>query len=120
MLTRILVIDDNSSDRKLIKDAICELGLEVLEAETGEMGVDVVEKETPDIVVIDTNLTGIDGFETCRQIRAHHKTEPKIIMITGAIDAVDAVKASKAGADDYSVKTDSAEEIMKAVTRLLK
>ncbi len=76
--------------------------------------------ENPDLVITDTNMPGIDGFETCRQIRdAGSKDNPKIIVTTGAIDAVDAVEARKAGADDYCVKTSDAAQLIVAVKNLI-
>jgi DNA-binding response OmpR family regulator len=80
----------------------------------------MASSEKPDLVITDTMMPGIDGFETCRQIRAtHDKEEMKIIVTTGAIDAVDAVKARKAGADDYCVKTSDPTQLIAAVRGLI-
>ena len=104
---KILVIDDNEQDRKIINRFLSKAGYaDVMLAENGEDGVKIANAEKPDLVVTDTMLPGIDGFEVCRQIReAQGPTNPKIIIMTGGIDAVDAVKARKMGADDYCVKT---------------
>ena len=62
----------------------------------------------------------MDGFEVCRQIKESlAPNAPKIIVMTGTIDAVDAVKARKMGADDYCVKTADGIPLMKAVENLL-
>jgi len=118
---KILIIDDTDTDRKIVARFLNKAGFnEVIFAGNGEEGVKMAETEKPDLVITDTNMPGIDGFETCRQIReAGDKEHPKIIVTTGAIDAVDAIKARKCGADDYCVKTSDAEQLVVAVKNLL-
>ncbi len=118
---KILIIDDTDSDRKIVKRFLNKAGYDnIVVAETGERGVEMAASESPDLVITDTNMPGIDGFETCRQIReASGKENPKIIVTTGAIDAVDAVKARKVGADDYCVKTSDSAQIVNAVKSLV-
>ena len=121
MAKKILIIDDTLSDRKIIQRYLNKEGYNnVIAAENGEDGVAMAVSENPDLVIIDTNMPGIDGFETCRQIRdAGSKEAPKIIVTTGAIDAVDAIKARKSGADDYCVKTSDATKLIAAVKDLI-
>ncbi len=121
MAKKILIIDDTDSDRKIIKRFLNKAGYDnIVIAETGEQGVAMATSEKPDLVITDTMMPGIDGFETCRQIREEHdEDEMKIIVTTGAIDAVDAVKARKAGANDYCVKTSDPAQIITAVTSLI-
>lgn len=118
---KILIIDDTDSDRKIVKRFLNKAGYEdIVTAETGEQGVAAAVSEKPDLVITDTMMPGIDGFETCRRIREDHGREtPKIIVTTGAIDAVDAIKARKAGADDYCVKTSDAAQLIAAVKGLI-
>jgi len=118
---KILIVDDSRQDRKIIQRFLHKAGYaELALAETGEEGVLKAETEVPDLVITDTKLPGIDGFEVCRQIKekalSHH---PKIIMMTGAIDAVDAVKARKLGADDYCAKTSDYATLIDAVGQIL-
>jgi len=121
MAKKILIIDDTDSDRKIVKRFLNKAGYDnIVIAETGEQGVEMATSEKPDLVITDTMMPGIDGFETCRQIREEHdRDEMKIIVTTGAIDAVDAIKARKLGADDYCVKTSSPEQIVTAVKSLI-
>jgi len=118
---KILVIEDSEQDRKIIKRVLGEKGFEdIAFAERGEEGVEKVKSEKPDMVIIDTRLPGIDGFETCRQIREiSGPSAPKIIITTGFIDAVDAVKAREVGADDYCVKTADLAPCVDAVKKLV-
>ena len=121
MAKKILIIDDTDSDRKIVKRFLTKAGYEdILMAESGEQGVAMALSEKPDLVITDTMMTGIDGFETCRQIREKCSSEEvKIIVTTGAIDAIDAVKARKMGANDYCVKTSDLIPLMTAVNNLI-
>jgi len=121
MSKKILIIDDTESDRKIVQRYLNKAGFDnIIIAVTGEEGVAKAASEKPDLVITDTNMPGIDGFETCRQIReGGTKDSPKIIVTTGAIDAVDAVKARKSGADDYCVKTSDLAQVMTAVKNIM-
>ena len=118
---KILIIDDTESDRKIVQRFLNKAGYhEIVMAVNGEEGANMAVSEKPDLVISDTMMPGMDGFETCRQIRAAlGKEHPKIIVTTGAIDAVDAIKARKAGADDYCVKASNPAELLEAVKNLI-
>ncbi|MFC1708660.1 response regulator [Candidatus Omnitrophota bacterium] len=117
---KILVIDDNDQDRRIIERFLKKAGYsEIILAETGEQGVEKAVTEKPDLVITDTLLPGIDGFEVCRQISEKlGATGPKIVVMTGSVDAVDAVKARRLGADDYCVKTTDASILIESIKRL--
>jgi two-component system alkaline phosphatase synthesis response regulator PhoP len=119
---KILVIDDNKQDRMIMKLFLTRAGYEeVSTAESGEEGVEKAVSEKPDLVVTDTILPGIDGFEVCKRIKESKiSSEARVIILTGTIDAVDAVKARKMGADDYCVKTAGGVSLVTAVKNLLK
>ena len=121
MEKKILIIDDNDQDRKVIKKGLEKAGYQnIALAETGEAGAEKAESERPDLVICDTMLPGISGFDVCRRIReALGQDNPKIIIVTGSIDAVDAVKAKQAGADDYCVKTANFLYLMETVKKLI-
>ena len=121
-MKKILIIDDNEQDRKIMKRYFLNAGFEqILEAATGEKGVETVKMEKPDIVILDTLLPQMDGFEACRQIRKNCGPDtPKIVILTGYVDAVDALKAREMGADEYCVKTSDLSELIKAVENLPK
>ena len=118
---KMLIIDDNKQDRMIAQRFLNKAGFQqILMAETGEEGLKKVESDKPDLIIIDTLLPGINGFEVCHQIReTHSPTNPKIIIMTGSIDAVDAVEARKAGADDYCVKTSDGSPLIEAVKKLI-
>ena len=117
---KLLIIDDNEQDRKIMKRFLNKAGFEnIVMAETGELGVEKALSEKPDIIVLDTLLPGINGFEVCRRIREKQgQSGSKIIIMTGNVDAIDAVEARKMGADDYCVKTSDYAPMVEAVKNL--
>jgi len=121
MTQKILIIDDNLDDLMIAETYLKTLGFSgIITAKNGTLGVEKVKSEKPDLVITDTNMPGIDGFETCRQIRELCGSEnPKIIIITGNIDAVDAVKAREVGADDYCAKASDGVPLLETVKNLL-
>jgi len=118
---KILIIDDNEDDLLIIRKYLERAQYnEIIVAVDAAEGVKKAIEEKPDLVISDTLLPGSDGFEVCRQIRkAFGQAGPKIIIMTGSIDAVDAVKARKVGADDYCAKTSDCVPIIEAVKRLI-
>ena len=116
---KILIVDDDEEDQKLIKKRLGQIGFDDIDvAKDGEEGVHLAKEINPNLVITDTNLPGIDGHETCRQIKAIEEINPKIIVMTGFIDAIDAGKARQAGADDYVVKSSSVKEILEVVKEI--
>ena len=121
MEKKILIIDDNEQDRKIIKRCLEKAGYqEIVLAETGKDGAEKAESEKPDLIILDTMLPDMEGFEVCSRIKENQgKNIPKFIIVTGSIDAVDAVKARKVGADDYCVKTANFTYLMETIKKLI-
>ena len=117
---RILIIDDNEQDKKIVKRFLAKAGYtEIVTADNGNEGVKKVGEEKPDLVILDTVLPDMLGFEVCARIRENYgPAEPKIIITTGSVDAVDALKAKQAGADDYCVKTSDCMPLMGALQNM--
>jgi two-component system KDP operon response regulator KdpE len=92
--------------------------VDVLGAGAGEVGLDLVERETPDIVLLDVGLPGIDGYEVLRQIRAF--SDVPVVMLTARDDAMDKVKGLELGADDYVTKPFNHLELMARVKAVLR
>lgn len=119
---QLLIIDDNPGDRELIQEMLFmdNVDLDITQGDSGENAIESVKGNKPDIAILDTNLPGIDGFETCRRLRELYDSDSlKIIIMTGLIDAVDAGKAKKMGADDYCVKTIDCSSILEAIKQNL-
>lgn len=121
--TKILLIEDSPSDARLFQEALKERpqmkGYKVITAQTGEEGIKLARQERPDMVIIDTLLPGIDGFQVCQKIKKIKKLATKVIIYTGVVDAVDAVKAREFGADDYTAKTSDLSPLIETVKKLI-
>jgi len=119
MGVKILIIEDNPQDQKIFQRYLIRAGYaQVLLAANGEEGLALAVKERPQIVVTDTNLPGMDGFEICRRVKAIDGLNARVIVMTGQVDAVDAGKAREHGADDYCVKTSDCAPLIAAVKNL--
>ncbi|MBP2179383.1 response regulator [Amycolatopsis magusensis] len=101
-MAMVLLVEDDRAVREGLGLALRRQGHVVHAAESGEHGLDRLREHRPDIVVLDLMLPGIDGFETCRRIRADGDTP--IIMLTARSHDFDVVAGLEAGADDYVVK----------------
>jgi len=120
MSKKILLVEDSATELAILKDVLEGEGYEVISSGTGEDGVEKTRSEKPELVIIDTILPQLDGYGTCQRIREFSGGEtPKIIMMTGSIDAIDAVTARRVGADDYCVKTSDFSPLIEAVRKLL-
>ncbi len=117
---KIIIIEDNEQDQKILKRQLSRAGYAHLTfVQTGEEGVALAEQQKPDLVLTDTILPGINGFETCRTIKMEKALATRVIIMTGQIDAVNAERAREAGADEYCVKTSDSQELIEAVRKIL-
>jgi len=114
----ILVVDDESQIRRVLRSTLAFRGYELLEATSGEEAVDVARKAKPDLILLDVNLPGISGIETCRELRQF--TAAPIIMLTVHNAERDKVVALDAGADDYVTKPFGIEELLARVRAALR
>ncbi len=101
-VAEVLVVEDDAAVREGLQLALRRQGHVVHTAESGELGVEALVQHRPDLVVLDLMLPGMDGFETCRRMRASGPVP--IIMLTARSDDFDVVAGLEAGADDYVAK----------------
>lgn len=105
MTTRILVVEDNVDNREILRDLLTSVGYEVLEATTGHQGVCAAVTHSPDLILMDIHLPGMDGYEATRRIKAHPaRGHIPIIAVTSYALSGDDVKAFEAGCDGYVAK----------------
>jgi two-component system cell cycle response regulator DivK len=102
---RILVVEDNLLNLKLVRDVLRVSGYEVIEAQTGEDGLRMARDHPPDLVLMDLQLPGIDGTETLRRLRESTlgKDVP-VVAVTALAMAEDKERAARAGFDGYVEK----------------
>ena len=94
---RILVVEDNELNLKLIRDVLGYAGYEVVEARTGEQGVELAAECLPDLVLMDLQLPGIDGIEALRQLRASPLTQDvPVVAVTAFAMREDQERALRA------------------------
>jgi two-component system cell cycle response regulator DivK len=104
-MTKVLVIEDNADNLKLITYALQRAGYAVISAERGEDGIELALREFPAFIIMDINLPGIDGVETTRRIRAAEADgRMPIIAITSYALAGDRERFLAAGCDGYIEK----------------
>ncbi len=105
MSKRILVIEDQEDNRRIVRDLLTSASYEVIEAVTGEAGVALAETGRPGLILMDIQLPGIDGYEATRRIKANPALRDiPIIAITSYALSGDDVKAFEAGCDAYFAK----------------
>jgi two-component system, cell cycle response regulator DivK len=117
---RILIVEDNERNRKLVRDTLQLKGYETIEAETGEDGVRLAKELLPALVLMDIQLPGIDGYEATRRIKADDALRriPLIVVTSYALSGDDA-KALAAGADAYVAKPFSPRAMLAKIREYL-
>ncbi len=115
---KIFVIDDDENIRELISLYLVKEGYVVEQYESGEKGVQALKTSTPDLIMLDIMMPGMDGYDTLKEIRKLGKTP--VIMVTAKDETFDKVLGLELGADDYIVKPFEPKEMtarVKAVIR---
>ena len=115
---RILVIDDDPQIRRAMRATLTSRDYQVNDARTGEEGLEMLRAAPYDLVLLDINMPGMGGIETCRLIRS--SSEIAIIMLTVSNAEKDKVEALDAGADDYITKPFSMPELLARIRAALR
>ena len=106
----ILIVEDQEALNDLIRTELEAEGHRVVQALDGPAALNLVKEETPQLVILDWMLPGLDGLSVCRQLRHEHLMP--IIMLTARAEEVDRVLGLEVGADDYLVKPFGMRELM--------
>jgi len=117
-LGRVLVVDDEPQIRRVLRSTLAARGYEVYDARTGEDALECLRQNRLDLVLLDLNMPGMGGLETCREIKA--RFEVAIIILTVNEAEEDKVAALDAGADDYVTKPFGTPELLARIRAALR
>lgn len=116
--TRVLVVDDEAPIRAIVRAFLEREGITVAEAADGHGAVEAARVFTPDVIVLDIMLPGLDGLEVLRQVRAF--ADPLVIFLTARTEEIDRIVGLKVGGDDYVAKPFSPAELVARIEALLR
>jgi two-component system, cell cycle response regulator DivK len=120
MSQRILVIEDQEDNRQILRDLLTNANFEVIEAVDGESGLAAAAAQKPDLILMDIQLPGIDGYETTRRLKADTLLHAvPIIAVTSYALAGEAETARAAGCDAYIPKPYSPRQLLAKVREYL-
>jgi two-component system cell cycle response regulator DivK len=120
MSKRILVVEDQDDNRQILRDLLTASGYELIEAVDGEQGVTLAQQERPDLILMDIQLPGIDGYEVTRRIKANEALRNiPIIAVTSYALSGDDQKAFAAGCDAYVTKPFSPRQLLAKIREYL-
>ncbi|MCH9049012.1 MAG: response regulator [Proteobacteria bacterium] len=106
-LTRVLIVDDMATSRELVKAALASRQYEMTEAASGKEALELISNKPFDLVLLDLEMSDMNGIEVIRQLRKRHTPiQLPIIMLTSSESGDDIVTALETGANDYVVKGD--------------
>lgn len=121
MMKKVLIVEDEQDVIKLLKYNLEKEGFRVSYTTDGSLALAEVRRETPDLVILDLMLPGVDGLEVCRQLRRNEKYAAlPILMLTARGEEADRVVGLEIGADDYVTKPFSIRELIARVRALLR
>lgn len=125
--TRILVVDDESTVREVVRKYLEHEGFRVTEADTGTAALALVRENPPDLIILDLMLPGVDGFSITRSLRTSGESsylsidhQIPIIILTARTSELDRIAGFELGADDYVVKPFSPRELVARVKAVLR
>jgi len=112
----VLIVDDEPLNRDLLAQELGGAGYRTLEAAGGEQALALAAAKPPDLILLDVMMRGIDGYETCRRLKADEATRPiPVIFLTALAETFEKVRAFKLGAVDYVTKPFEPEELLARV-----
>jgi two-component system KDP operon response regulator KdpE len=115
---KILVVDDDSQIRRVLRTTLAGQGYQAIDARNGEEAIEKLLGDKPDLIILDVNMPRMNGLETCRAVRA--TSDVPIIMLTVRDTESDKIEALDAGADDYVTKPFSSPELLARIRAALR
>ena len=119
--TNILVVDDTPDNLRLLAAMLNTEGYEVRKALNGKMALTACQMVLPDVILLDINMPGMDGYEVCKHLKADHKTSQiPVVFISALDDVLDKVKAFDVGGADYITKPFHGAEVVLRIENQIK
>jgi two-component system cell cycle response regulator DivK len=116
----ILVVEDQEDNRRILRDLLSSVGYDVVEAVSGEEGVRMAETRAPDLILMDIQLPGLDGYEATRRIKANAALRQiPVIAVTSYALSGDDARAFEAGCDAYVSKPYSPRALLAKIREFL-
>lgn len=121
-MSKIMVVDDETDIRFVIRMMLEKEGYEVVTAESGEEAIEILKDESPDLILLDVMMPGLDGWETCTKIKSDKKTiQTPVVMLTAKTAEEDKIKAlDQCGAQWHISKPIDRPKFIETVKWLLK
>ena len=120
-MAKLLIVDDHKETRMFLRSAMRQDGYQVIDAQTGEECLALAQQESPDMILLDAKMPGMDGFSCCTQLKATLQDQcPPILMMTGLTDHRSIDKAFSVGAIDYATKPINISALTHRVQRVLR
>ncbi len=117
-MSRVLVVDDDSDIRGLVRELLERAGHDVIDAPDGNEGLRLFYAEQPDLVILDVSMPGLDGWGSLERIR--ELSDVPVLMLTARAEELDKVRGLRAGADDYVTKPFGRQELLARVDAQLR
>jgi two-component system cell cycle response regulator DivK len=121
MSKRILVVEDQEDNRRILRDMLTSADYEIMEAESGEEALAAAAKQRPDLILMDIQLPIMDGYEATRRIKADPTlTDVPVFAVTSYALSGDEKKARAAGCDDFVPKPYSPRQLLAKIRQYLR
>src|SRR5260221_12529174 len=118
---RILIADDIPANLNLLSDALDPAGYNILAAASGEIAIKIARRTLPDLILLDIMMPGMDGYETCHQLKQDESTrEIPVIFLTAKDETQSIVEGFRTGGVDYITKPFQADEVLIRIATHLK
>lgn len=118
-MPQVMVVDDSKTQRSIISQFLQSMNCDIIQCESGDQALMTVAEQVPDLIILDVEMPGLSGFDTCKAIRGFLQDAwVPIIYLTGRTDPNDIVEGLSAGGDTYITKPVH-EEVLKAIAKAM-